>query len=156
MDHAALVRVGQAFENLDHDVELALEGERLVGSDHRREVAPFHQLHGDVQLSVGFAEIVERDEIGMLEHAGRAGLTHEALPRVVGFADASGEELERYVAADDGVVCFPYDTHGSLADEVVELEFAHAPIAFSLGHAGRRARRPMCAYCTTSAILYFT
>src|SRR5204862_3698412 len=64
MDHTALVRVRQAFEQLDHDVELALEGERIVRGDDGAQVVALDQLHGDVELIFGLAEVVQGNEVG--------------------------------------------------------------------------------------------
>src|SRR3989449_1624847 len=134
VDHAAVVGVRQRREHLDHDIELALERQRVVPTDDRAQVAAVHQLHRDEELVLGFAEVVDRDDVGVLQHAGGARLAQEALTDVGGAAHLGGEELEGDVAPQDGVVGLPHDAHGALADELVQLELAESPVLLGLGH----------------------
>src|SRR5207253_2347021 len=92
------------------------------------------QLHRDVELVLRFAEVVKRDEVGMLQDAGGAGLAQEALTRVPGLADAGSQELEGDEPPDDRVVRLPHDAHRPFADEVVQLELADTAESFRFRH----------------------
>src|SRR5881398_2614303 len=59
--------IGEPLQHFDDDVELALQGQRLARRDYRGEVASVHQLHRDEELAVGFAEVVDRDDGGVLQ-----------------------------------------------------------------------------------------
>src|SRR3989442_182089 len=147
VDHAAVVGVRQRLEHLDHDIELALERQRLVLGDDRAQVAAVDQLHRDEELVLGFAEVVDRDDVGVLQHAGGARLAQEALTRVAGATHLGGGEPEGDVAPQHRVVGLPHDAHGALADELVQLELAESPVLLGLGHptgirTGRAARSP--------------
>src|SRR5205814_735222 len=83
VDDAALVRVREPLQNFDHDVELALERERLAQRDQGAQVPPIHQLHRDEQLVVRLAQVVDRDDVRVLQRTGRPrrGSTRSAILR---------------------------------------------------------------------------
>ena len=67
MDDAVLVRVREPHQHIDDDVELRLQLERL-GADHELlEIGAVDELHRDEEMSVELAQVVDRDDIGMLE-----------------------------------------------------------------------------------------
>ena len=82
MNDAALVRVGESLQHLDHEIQFALERQRLAQRDQRAEVTSVDQLHGDEQLPVRFAQVVDGDDVGVLQGAGGASLAQQPLARV--------------------------------------------------------------------------
>ena len=135
MNHAALVREVESGEHFDGDVELALERQRIAQRDHIREIAPFHQLHGDVQLAFGLAEVVDGDDVGVLDRARGARLAQESLLHVFRLAEARAQQLQRDVAPQHRVVGFPDDAHCPFPEELVQLVLAEAAIPLlGVGH----------------------
>ena len=64
----------QALQHLDHNVQLALERQRIAQRDHVAQVTPVDELHGDEELAVGFAQVVDGDDVGVLDPARRPRL----------------------------------------------------------------------------------
>ena len=87
MDDAALVGEVQPRQHFDCDVELAFERERIAQRDHVREITPFDQLHRNEELALGFAEVIDGDDVGVLERARGARFADEPLLHVLGFSE---------------------------------------------------------------------
>ena len=51
--------------------------ELLADVDEIAEVPPFHELHRKEMLSVGFTDVVDRDDVFVLERFAQFGLTVE-------------------------------------------------------------------------------
>ena len=139
------MREVEAGQHLDRDVELALQRERIAQRDHVGEIAPFHQLHRDEQLTLGLAEVVHRDDVGVLDGAGRARFAEEPLLHVFRLAEARAQELECDVAAQHRVIGLPHDPHRAFAEELVQLVLAKPAVALRrvahrVNHSKDRAR----------------
>ena len=129
MNHAPLVREMETGEHFDRDVQLPLERERIPQRDHVGEIASLDELHRDEQLAFGLAEIVDRDDVGVLNRAGRARFAEKTLLHVARLAEARAQQLQRDVAPQHRVVGFPHDAHRPFAEQLVQLVFAEPAIA---------------------------
>ena len=118
MDDAALVGIAQPVGDLVDDVQLPDHRERHVVSNQRAERVAIDVLHGDVQLPVVVADVVDRDDVGVLETARRLGLAHEAAAQVLAV---DPEELERHVPIDDGVARQVQHTHAAFPEEAFDF-----------------------------------
>ena len=116
MDDPVGVRKGEAVADLIDEVELGLQAHRPLPVDDLLEVRPLQQLHGDVQMSLLFAEVVDGDDVRVVEAGGRLRLAQEAPPKVVVGADPRAHGLDGDVAAQDRVVGAVDVAHRSLAD----------------------------------------
>ena len=129
VNHAALMREMQTGEHFDRDVQLALERERIAQRDHVGEITPLDQLHRDEQLAFGFAEVVDRDDVGVLNRAGSARFAEEALLHVVRLPEARAQQLQCDVASQHRVVGLPHDAHRALAEQLMQLVLAEPTVA---------------------------
>src|SRR5204863_4429422 len=80
-------------------------------------------LHGDVLASMVLVDLVDRGNVGMMEAAGRLGLTSEACDLLV---VAALEELERDPAPEDAVPRLPHLAHAAGAEPQRADELAEA------------------------------
>ena len=96
------VRLHQALDHLDREVERALRVERRP-RDQRGERPAAHQLHRDEGRAVGLVDLVDDRHRRVSERGGRARLLLEA-PALLGVAAGRGaEHLERHLAAEGRV-----------------------------------------------------
>jgi hypothetical protein len=106
--------------------------DRFGFAQHLVEGRPVHVFHGDVGEIALLLDIVDGDDSGMREHAGRAGLAEEALAHAldfVGFAIAAEvNSLDGYRATDVGIDRVVDDTHGAapqFADDFIPTDAIH-------------------------------
>jgi hypothetical protein len=79
VDDPGGVRLGKALGSLDSDVEKPLRRQRLGRGNEVAKRLPFDQLHGDVERPVHGADVVDRQDVGVVQGRGRAGFLLEAL-----------------------------------------------------------------------------
>ena len=98
--------------------DLAGEGEKTLGRKCavREKIAQrfsLHELHRDVGDRVGLADLVDRDDVGMIERGGRAGLLLEAREPVPILGNFSRQDLDRDFPSKPGVPGLPDLPHAS-------------------------------------------
>ena len=106
--------------DLDGDVEHFDEGQGAFG-DPLLQASAFDEGHGQEHLPLGFVDLVDRADVGVVEDGGGLGLSQESL---FGFrvpADLLGQELERDRPAQFRVLGLENDAHPALADDIQEL-----------------------------------
>ena len=74
------------------------------------------QLHRDIGKAVGLADIVDGDDIGVGERAGRPGLAQEAADKAEILAEFGLQDLDREDAVDAGIVGAIDVRHRAFAD----------------------------------------
>src|SRR5262245_11074825 len=122
-------------QHLDGDIELPFEGQGIAQRDHVRQIATLDQLHRDVELSLRFAEIVYRDDVGMLDRAGGARFAAEAFLHVHGLSKTAAQQAQRHLTAQNGVIGLPNDAHRSFPEELVQLVLAESLVTLlSVAH----------------------
>ncbi len=84
------------------------------------QVAAVGQSHGEVQLTVDFAGVVDRNDVGMLERRRALGLAQEALAKALVGRVFGCEQLEGNVALQSRVVGAVDDTHPTAAEDGLE------------------------------------
>ena len=134
MDDAALVGERQSGEHIDHDVQLRLQRERLTHLQQLLQVDPVDELHGDVQVAVQIAEVVNADDVRMLERCGGLRLVQESLSQIVLPRDRFVHDLDRDGAVEHGIPGFVHDPHCTFAHQLEDAVFADIR-DLSLGHA---------------------
>src|SRR5580698_1771272 len=100
------MKLRQLLADFERDYSGAIGVKRLLGPQHFREIAAFHELHGDEEVAVEVAEIVDLDHPRVDgEH-----LTLDGGAAPFGFEDlaaggiaSSLHQLERGLAVFDGV-----------------------------------------------------
>jgi len=134
MNDAALMGEVQPVEQFDDEIEFSLQRHGLAQRDDVAQVTSFDQLHGDEELALGVAQIVDRHDVRVLNRPRRARLAQEPLLHLLRLAEDVAQELQGDVAPQDGVVRLPHDPHRPLADEGVELVLAEPAIALGFRH----------------------
>ena len=114
--HALRVREGQPVEDLLHHRELVLERAQLPLREQLAQVLALEQLHGHVGHAALLAEVVDRDDVGVVELGRGAGLALEALAGALVLAQLAEHDLDRHVAPEHGVVGAEDLAHGARAD----------------------------------------
>ena len=74
------------------------------------------QLHRDEVLPLVLVDLVDRADPGVIERRGRPRLALEALERAGLLGHLHGQELERHVAAELGVLGLVHDAHAAAAE----------------------------------------
>jgi hypothetical protein len=74
------------------------------------------QFHGEEETAIGFDDIVNRTDVGVIERAGEASFAAESLDGLLAVRRFFGEELQSYGAAQARVFGFEDITHPAAAD----------------------------------------
>ncbi|MCY1013979.1 hypothetical protein OV079_52340 [Nannocystis pusilla] len=82
-----------------------------------------HELHGDEHLAVVLADLVDRDDVGVLQAGHRLGLAHQSAARQRQVAHRLAEQhLDRDLAIEEVVVGRVDHPHPAATDEAQDLE----------------------------------
>src|SRR5438067_13653455 len=112
----ALKLLSRAGRSADAQDRFMREARAAGALQHPNIVTVYDLGESDEQLFIRLAEVVDRDDVGVLQRPSGARLPHEAILRV-GRAARAGQQLEGHEAPNDGVVRPPHGAHGSLADD---------------------------------------
>src|SRR5207248_2010097 len=118
MHDAVLVGVIEGTANLDDDAEAVDDAHRTPHVDDLVERLARHVLHDHVRVAALFAEVIDDDNVGMLETAGRLGLTIEALEEIGIIGEAAGHHLDSDQSTDAVVHRPVNDPHATFAQNV--------------------------------------
>ena len=123
--HILLVRVGKRLGHPRHDRQHFGHGKQVAVFAVVEQVFALEKLHGDIGQVVLFAGIKYRHDVLMLQTPGRLGLAEETFTCVDQFVArkllAQCHRLDGNDTADFRVFAKVYDTHGSLAEFLVDL-----------------------------------
>ncbi len=122
MDDSPGVREAEAVRDLLHDAEDLIHGDGRAALDELLQVLALEQLHHHVEVPLLFDEVIDGDDIGVVEPGGVSRLALEALHEIGVGAESLGDDLDRDVTVQDGIVAFVDLTHGpfaNLPDDVV-------------------------------------
>ena len=95
VQHAFVVRGGQAGADLARDLQRFVGGQAADAAQQRRQVFAVDVFHGEERLIVGFADVVDAADIGMRDAARNADFVAEALERVL-VGERFRQKLERH------------------------------------------------------------
>jgi len=130
MHDAALESIVERAAALERDFHRAVDRQKVLAAHIRREISPWHVLHDDVPGLVGQHRVVDGDDVRMVELAGERSLDLELRP-----VDAPElrmlevfrlDDLERHIAASEGVARQINSRGGALAERLHDLVFADA------------------------------
>ena len=94
MDHAALVRGGDAGAELARDVDRLVRRQAPDAAQQRRQVLAVDVFHGEKAAAVGVAQVVEAADV-LVRHLAREAQLGVELGEARGVGgDAGGQELE--------------------------------------------------------------
>jgi len=79
------------------------------------------ELHRDEMAAVGIVDVVDRDDVGMVEGGGGAGLLDEALPALGPLKGLRAEDFESDLAPEAGAFSEGNDPHAAFTELVKDL-----------------------------------
>ena len=125
MHDAPRVRVRQRAGQLLPVPQDLLDRQRAAGHP-LAERLPFDELHRDVGLAIGFAHVVDRADVGMVQFRGQPRLAHEPRPCGLVGQGFGGQHLQSHVTLKPRVAR-PVDfAHAARADGGVDFVRAEA------------------------------
>src|ERR1700683_4981893 len=110
MDDSLTVGGAECVGNLGAPFEHFVERQRLAG-DAMLERGAFHEFHGNKQLAVLLADLVDGADVGMIQRGGCACLSPKTLECLWNLGEAVGKKFERDEPAEGGVLGFVDNTH---------------------------------------------
>ena len=133
VDDAECVRGRDGIGELDADLEQLLELQPAL-AHARCQGLPLHELHGEEADAVEFLVRVERDDAWMVQRGGGLRLALEAGPVLLIVGDPLGQEFQRDLASEAGVLGRVHLAHPPGAEGSEELVgpqlAAHRPPAW--------------------------
>jgi hypothetical protein len=100
VDDAGAVRLGKSLGDLDGEIEQAPGGQRLARGQELPQRLSLHELHRDVERPLGFADVVDRQDVRVVQGRRRAGLLLEAEASRAILGDGLRQHLDRDLAAE--------------------------------------------------------
>ena len=122
MDHAAVVRGGEAGGGLVDRPRRLLRRHLVLALEPGRERLALDELHGEIGLPLPLADVVDLDDVRVVERGHGAGLAQEALLDALVVRERRGQHLDRDVAAERRLVALVDHAHAAaaqLGDDVV-------------------------------------
>ena len=120
MNHVPRVGEAERAAHLLHPAQLLDEGHRRGLPDHVRHRLALDVLHDDVRHAVGVAEVVDGDDVGVRERAGRASLLREALAELV-RRNVGLQQFDRDESVDRRVAGQEDGPHAALPEPLSEF-----------------------------------
>ena len=120
MDEPPCVSGVEGFGDLCADGDRAGGLERALLLQQALEIRALDVAHGEVELPVGLAGVVDRDDVGMLERGSEARLDEEALAKPAILGKAWREQLERDGSLERDVVGAVDDAHATAPEQLLD------------------------------------
>jgi len=131
VDHSGLLRSLESEGHLKGDGEDFLFGEGPTFGYGPFEALAFEEFHNEVESSVGAADGVDFDKVGVAHLGGEPGFIFEGEDAVLVVAVFFVEDLDGDLAVEEGVPADEDDAHS--ADGIPALELVGAELAFDAG-----------------------
>ena len=132
MNHAVLVGVRHGIGNLFAIANHGLRRQSAFGN-LLRERSPVHKFHHDVALAVGFAHVVNRANVGMIQRRRGTRFAQQHRTRIRVVIQFFREEFQRYVAVQAVVVSAIHHAHSALANFFDDSVMRDALVAHKWG-----------------------
>ena len=138
VEDAAGMRVGHRLGRLGHQAGGGA-GILLVPLHQGHEAAAGDELHAEVMLAVVAADLVDRDNAGVVEQRHGLGLIAEAAQLVVAGEQAGLDHLQGHGPVERDLAGLIDDTHAPAAQLAPDLIVAEVADQGPAGHSGRGA-----------------
>ena len=133
VQQTAGVRGVERAADLPHHRERPRHRERAFALEELLEVA-LDVAHGDVEDAVLVARVVDRDDVRVVERRGGPRLAHEPLAEALVVCELLGQELQRDLVPEAGVLGAIDDAHPAAAEQRLD------PVPGELGADPRHNR----------------
>src|SRR5688572_1409441 len=124
VDDPVLVRVGEAHQNVDDDVELFLKLPLLGRVDECLQVCAVEELHRNEEVAIELAKVEDRNDVRVLQGSCGLGLAEESLAMILVARYRRVHHLDRDSAADDRIDGAIDGTHRAFAHHTYDLILA--------------------------------
>ena len=120
----------------------------VAGLEQLGQGVALDQLHGEERPAVGEgAQLVDRDDAGVLELAADLRLLDEAADHVGVVAEVFAQDLQGHVAAEVGVAALEDGAHAAAGDLAVDPVADRAVVIVAALRPDDRARAPRRVRC---------
>ena len=120
MDEPPCVSGVEGFRDLRADGDRAGGPERALFLQQSLEIRALDVAHGEVELPVGLAGVMDGDDVGMLERGSEARLDEEALAKPAILGKAWREQLERDGSLERDVIGAVDDAHATAPEQLLD------------------------------------
>ncbi len=120
MDDVAPVCVCQAFAHVDHDLQFAVV-RQPAAANRPTQIGAVQVLHHDVRTAVGFADVVDRDQVVVRQTAGCLCLAEKPRACFLIGHEICGDRLDGDAAADDRIDRLVHAAHAALPEHADDL-----------------------------------
>jgi hypothetical protein len=121
VDEAAAVRRVERGGDLADDGHRAARLERALAADRVQEVGAVDEAHGDVELAVDLARLVDRDHVRVVDRGRQHRLALKALAELAVAREVLGDQLQRHRPLEGDLRGPIDDAHATLAGHAVDL-----------------------------------
>jgi serine/threonine protein kinase len=122
MDEPALVRRVERVADLLDQPQGAIRVERGLPGDQLPEVVALDVAHCQVELAVGLACRVDRDDVRMIERRGGLRLAEEPLAEALALRKLRHQELQRHFAPEPDVLRPVDRSHPAAPEQLLQPE----------------------------------
>ena len=122
MDETALVRCVECVADLVDEPECTLRVEGALAGDQLPEVVALDVPHREVQLPVGVAGGVDRDDVRVIERGGNLRLAEEPVAEAIALCELRHEELEGNLAPEASVLGTVDRSHSPSPEQCLQPE----------------------------------
>jgi hypothetical protein len=120
VNDSAFARMLKGFGDLASKVSRIVDTQGALFQDELSQVDPFDELEDDVIPMLGFADVVDTGDIGVIEFCCALGFDAKASHRI-GFAMKNGYDFDCHKAVEPLVRRPEYSPHAPLAYERLDL-----------------------------------
>ena len=106
--------------DLRDDLDCPGGSQRALTSKHAAQVAALDVAHREEEALFGFARVVHRDDVRMIQARGEPRLAEEALAESVVVGVTRSEDLQGNVPVEAGVVRAVHLAHPAAADQLLD------------------------------------
>src|SRR5258708_16433389 len=120
MDHAPLVRRGEAASRLRRELERLAHGQRSYGQALAERLTR-EQLGNEVRRALVRADVVDGKDVGVVQAARRPRFRLEPAHALGALGEGRRQHLERHVAADARIAGPVDDAHAAHPEKSLDL-----------------------------------
>jgi len=90
----------EGIRDRGQDLERPVGRESALALEQRLQVAPVHEAHGEIELTLELARIVDGDHVRVVERRRESRLAQKARPELLVLGELARDQLERHRAVE--------------------------------------------------------
>ncbi len=135
MNHAVGMGIGECISDLQA-VTVDIIGGQPLAVDHAAQRAAFQILHRNVGRVIGFADFINRADIGMIQGRSSAGLAQQSFAACFVGGQGGVEKLQRHIPAQNLVFGAVHFSHAASTELLEDLIVANPVCRLRAGRGG--------------------